>query len=480
MEHVHHRDARKDGPAGGRTGPFTVAPVEDLLYSQQADGRRRWIDPVVIRGRFWRIRIVVGWLLIAVFLALPHLTIAGKPAMFLDLARRQFTFFGVTYRPTDNLVLLGFGALAAVTVFGVTAVFGRLWCGYACPQPIYLELVFRPVERLLEGKPSQMRRRDRGPWTAERAARKGAKWGVFALISLLLAATFLSYFVSWDRLWDGVLHDPGDSRGVIFTGLAVAGLVFFDFSYFRDQMCTLACPYGRLQTVLYDRDTIIVGYDAKRGEPRKKKRKPGDEAGDCIDCGLCVRTCPTGMDIRRGLQMECIGCAQCVEACDTIMAKVKRPPGLIRYTSLRELETGESRFLRPRVYVYGALLLGTLVALLALVLGRQAADVEVLRGGREPYRVLATGEVANILRLRVTNQAQERQSFTVELLEPEGRLVVSRSPLVVPGGQVATLDVVTRVPTSRFRAGQAPAVFLVRSDAGFEIKEKFVLLGPYN
>jgi cytochrome c oxidase accessory protein FixG len=470
--------------AGGarpdRASPFSAAPEQDLLYSQTADGSRKWIDPIVMRGRFWKIRVGLGWVMIGLFVALPQLTIAGKPGVFLDLARRQFTFFGVTFHPTDNLVLLAFGAVTIVTGFVVTALFGRLWCGYGCPHPIYLEFVFRPIERFLEGKPAAMRRRNKGPWTAGRAARKGAKWAIFVLISLLLSMTFVSYFVGWDALWFGLLHDPGSNKGALFAWLAISLLVFFNFVYFRDQMCTVACPYGRLQTVLYDPNTIIVGYDAKRGEPRKKKPAPGDPAGDCIDCGLCVRTCPTGMDIRRGLQMECIGCAQCIEACDKIMLKVGRPPGLIRYTSLRELETGESRFLRFRVFIYGALFLVALGALTNLIISREVADIEVLRGGREPYRLLSGGDVANILRIRVTNREQKKQSFTVKLLKPKGQLVVSQSPFSVPGGKIATLDVVARVNVGQFKRGQASAVFMVQSDAGFELKEEFVLLGPYN
>jgi len=464
------------------SGPFSVAPEEDLLYSLAADGSRNWIDPVLTRGRFWRIRLLVGWTLIAFFLGLPHVHIAGKPGIFLDVANRQFTVFGVTLHPTDNLLLLAFGALVVVTVFAVTSMFGRLWCGYACPHPVYLELVFRPVERWLEGSPVHRRRRDAGPWSFDRAWRKGSKWSLYALISLFMSATFVSYFVGWDPLWQRLLTAPLEHTGLLFAIGFTAALVFFDFAYFRDQMCTVACPYGRLQTVLYDRDTVIVGYDTTRGEPRgrKRERKHDGEFGDCVDCGRCVTTCPTGMDIRRGLQMECIGCAQCIEACDQVMEKTGRPRGLIRYTSLRELDTGTRSFLRPRVYMYVALVTVALAALSALSAGRSDAGADVVRGGREPFRMLPTGEVANILRVRLTNHLHQPQAFTVTLAQPtSAKLIVSQSPFTVAGDEVATLDVVATLPEDAFERGQVKGLFIIESDAGVILEKEFVLLGPY-
>ena len=468
--------------AGGTHSPFHVAPEEELLYSMAADGSRKWIDPLLTKGRFWRIRMVLGYALILLYVALPHVRIAGKPGMFLDLAQSQFTILGFTFHPTDNLLLLAFGLLVAITVVGLTAVYGRVWCGYACPQPVYLEFVFRPIERWLEGKPSARRRRHAAGPSADLVWRKGVKFTLYFLITGFLSATFVAYFVGWGTLWDRLLTEPLEHRGMLLTLVTVTGLMVFDFAYFRDQMCTVACPYGRLQSVLYDQDTIIVGYDTARGEPRgtKKARSGPGTFGDCIDCGRCVTTCPTGMDIRRGLQMECIGCAQCIEACDEVMLRLDLPTGLIRYTSERELETGEKRFRRPRVYVYGLVGAAALVALLVLTFGRGDADVEILRGAREPFRMLPTEEVANLLRVRLTNQLHEPQAFTVELAEPAGAdLVVSQSPFVVGPDQVATLDVVAKLPVSAFQRGQAMGLFIIRSDKDVVIEEEFVLLGPY-
>jgi len=462
------------------SGPFSVAPKEELLYSLEVDGSRKWIDPVLSRGPFWRIRLALGWVLIATFVLAPHLNIGGKPGIFLDLGNRQFTFFGATFHPTDSLLLLAFGVLVILTVFAVTSVWGRLWCGYACPHPVYLEFVFRPIERWLEGSPSQRRRRDGGPWTLGRLGRKSIKWLFYAAISTILACTFVAYFVGWPTLCSTLISAPTTHTHMLAAVGLTAILVFIDFAHFRDQMCTVACPYGRLQTVLYDCDTVIVGYDKKRGEPRARKRDRDDSSGDCVDCGRCIATCPTGMDIRRGLQMECIGCAQCVEACDEVMLKTDKPTGLIRYTSLRELDTGKKKFLRPRVFVYGVLLVLVGAALVGMTAARTHASAELLRSGREPFRELPTGEIANMLRVRFTNNLPLRQSFTVVLAEPKGaELVVSQSPFVVDADAVATVNVVVKLSETMFKRGRADGVFVIESDAGVRIEEAFILLGPY-
>jgi cytochrome c oxidase accessory protein FixG len=440
------------------------------------------MDPIVIKGRFWWIRVAIGWVLILVYVGLPHITINGKPGIFLDMTNRQFTFFGLTFQPTDNVILLSMGATIIVSTFALTALFGRLWCGFGCPHPIYLEFLYRPIESFLEGKPAVRRRRDAGPWTLDKAWRKAAKWAIYVAIGVVLGATFVSYFVGWDTLVDHLANDLSVHKGELAVIALITVATFVDFSYFRDQLCTVACPWGRLQTALYDQDTIIVGYDARRGEPRTRKPKPGEEAGDCVDCGRCVATCPTGVDIRRGLQMECIGCAQCIEACDEVMLKLNKPIGLVRYTSLRDLGSGEKRFVRPRLFIYAGLLTLTIGAFIGLNLTRAEAKAEILRTGREPYRLLPTGQIANLLRVRLTNQRDTPQAITIELSEPQSaELVVSQSPFSVEPNRVATVDIVVKVKDTKiFVRGKAEGIFIIRSDADFESKEEFLLLGPYS
>jgi cytochrome c oxidase accessory protein FixG len=471
------------GAPEGRERVFDVAPEEDLLYSLGPDGTRRFMHPQVHRGRTWRTRLVLAWALIALFFALPLVTVGGHPAVHLDIATRQFHVLGATFHPTDNLLLAALGVAVIITVFFVGSTFGRLWCGYACPQTVYMEFVFRPIEMWLEGKPVQQVRLNLAPWGPRKLAVKAAKWALFALVALAVSSTFVAYFVGWERLVDAALARPLQHTGVLFVVAFVAGAILFDFGWFRDQMCTLACPYGRLQNVMADPDTILVAYDEKRGEPRatqKQRHDAGGQNGDCIDCRLCVTTCPTGVDIRRGLQLECIGCAQCIDACDMVMVRTGREPGLIRSTSERALAGGPRRFWRPRVVVYLALLTLAWGTLTAMVLTREDALVEVLRGGREPYRLLPQGEVANQQRIRITNQTSGVQGFTIEVLAPpEARLVLSESPLRVEPAKLGTVNAVTTVPARVFRNGQAKGRYLVASDRGFRKEVEFLLLGPY-
>ena len=465
----------------GRERVFEVAPEEELLYSMSADGKRKFIRPVLHRGRYWKVRRAMAWSLFVLFVALPLVPLGGHPAVHLDLGQRLFHVLGTTFHPTDNVLLLLFGFGVIVTVFFVGSTFGRMWCGYACPQTVYLEFFFRPVELFLEGAPPAQRKLNAAPMSARKAGIKTAKWAIWALLALLLASTFVAYFVSWKGLLAG-LASPGEATGAFGTVAFLTALMLFDFGWFRDQMCTVACPYGRLQSVMADPDTILVAYDAKRGDPKVKvkDRVAGVAAGDCIDCRSCVNACPTGTDIRRGLQSECIGTAQCIDACDEVMLGQKKPIGLIKYTSEREEAGGTRRLVRPRNLIYLALLTLAWGSLAFLLLTRADALVEIVRGGREPYRLLVTGEVANQQRLRVTNQLDVPQSFSVEVLSPGGaRLVLAGGPVDVPPEKVVTVNVVTTVPAEVFRDGQATARYLVTSDRGFRKEIEFLLLGPW-
>ena len=247
---------------------------EDVLSTLRADGKRRWMYPTETRGRFWRKRLVLGWALIVLFVALPIIKIGGKPAVLLDVAAREFTFFGTTFYPTDTLYLMLFGISALVSVALLTALLGRVWCGWGCPQTVYLEFVFRPIERLIEGKEHVRQRRDaRKELTWDKAWRKGAKWAAYLVISVALAHVFVSYFVGWESLLRWMTSPPTEHWGYFVLMGATTALVAFDFGVFREQMCTITCPYARFQSVLLDEDSMIVSYDPRRGEPRARRGK---------------------------------------------------------------------------------------------------------------------------------------------------------------------------------------------------------------
>jgi len=449
---------------------------ERVLSTMNHDGTRRWIRPKVSHGRYWRRRLIVGWGLIVVFTLLPILRLNGKPLMLLDVPAREFTFFSATFLPTDTFLLMLLLFSIFVGIFLVTAVWGRVWCGWACPQTVYMEFLYRPLEVLVEGGRKRQQRLDRdGP-----DGRRLLKYPVFFVVSAFLANTFLSYFVGWDLLIQWITSPPTQHPAAFMLMLSVTVLMFLDFGWFREQTCIVACPYGRFQSVLLDRQSLIVGYDERRGEPRGPLRRGvTSQYGDCIDCGLCVATCPTGIDIRQGLQMECVHCTQCIDACDEIMVRVDRPHGLIRYTSQGEFESGRRKFLRPRLFVYGALLLvmfGTFTISLA---GKSSADVTLLRGLGAPFNELPSGEISNQIRIKIANRSPEERAYLFELIDNQGiTLIAPENPLVVSAGETSMTGAFITAPRTAFADGETRIQLKISDDVDFEEIREWRILGP--
>ncbi|MFP4598207.1 MAG: cytochrome c oxidase accessory protein CcoG [Persicimonas sp.] len=465
--------------------------TDQVLSTMTLDGKRRWLYPVLSKGKhFWR-RLITAVALIALFLALPVVEVGGNPAVFLDVIHREFHFFGLTLYPTDTTILMVFLLLCFVGIVMLTALLGRVWCGWGCPQTIYMEFVFRPIERLIEGREMKRKRRDEGPWNADKIWRKGLKWSIFAAIAVFLSHAFLAYFVSWDALLAWAGGAPTEHFGVFTAMLLVSGLIFFDFAYFREQMCTITCPYARIQSALQDDESMIVAYDPNRGEPRgrrsralRKKENDGVEIalGDCIDCGACVRTCPTGIDIRDGLQMECIGCTQCIDACNDIMDGIAKPHGLIRYTSERALEKQETaRVVRPRTIAYGVLWVGLFVALSVFISGREPLSVDVGRVTGAPYTVLKDDTVANRLRFRLRNRSGSAQRFHIEPISPKGLDIkmMGEPDIALEHGQMERVEAWIVVPEEALGSrGNVGARFRVEGSEGLAKEVDFRLLGP--
>jgi cytochrome c oxidase accessory protein FixG len=449
-----------------------IAP-ERVLPTLNADGTRNRIRPRPYSGRLLRARSVVAWALIVLFVGLPFVRIHGKPAILLDVVQRQFVLFGATFLATDGVLLMLLMLGIFVSVLLVTALVGRAWCGWACPQTVYMEFLFRPLERLFEGPREAQLRLDRQGANA----RRWAKNAVYLVLAFLLANVFLSYFVGTEALRHWVLEAPSEHWGGFSVVMVTTGLVFFDFAYFREQMCTVICPYARIQSVLLDPKSLVIGYDAKRGEPRSKGKAQSAGHGDCIDCQACVVACPTGIDIRQGLQLECIACGQCVDACNSIMDRIKKPQGLIRYSSQLALESGQkTALLRPRVVIYALVLAGLVSALLLVGNSQKAAEITILRGLGAPFSVNGD-EVINQLRLKVRNRSEAPSSFSVAVSGmPEARLVAPELPLTVPASEQAVANFFVIVPRASLH-GSRRVELRVGSGQSWQVVP-YTLLGP--
>ncbi|MEZ6234792.1 MAG: cytochrome c oxidase accessory protein CcoG [Phycisphaerales bacterium] len=468
-----------------------------VLSTLNADGSRRWLRPKPSPGRWLNRRRLLGYFLIVLFVTLPHLRILGKPPILLDIAAREFTFVGLTLYPTDTLLLALLVLMVFLSVFFLTAMFGRVWCGWACPQTVYLELVFRPIERLFEGQPGRTRKT--AGW------RKPAKFFTYFVLAVWLAHTFLAYFVPTTELYGWMTRSPLQHPVSFLLVVAVTGLMLFDFGFFREQVCIVACPYGRFQSVMLDRDSLIIGYDRNRGEPRGKGkrtprarddrgragRSPKDIAlpvaasgepgtlGDCIDCRMCVTTCPTGIDIRDGLQMECVNCTQCIDACDSVMDKIGLPRGLVRYSSQRSLEEGRRRLVRPRVVVYPTIILILLTAFVTVLSMRGPFHASVLRGPGMPFTVMEDGSIANPIRVKIHNRSRAERSYRLELVGAEGGQIVSETGAIVLGpGERFNQPMLLRLPRAAFVTPRLDVGVRVIEDAGASSVAPYRALGP--
>jgi cytochrome c oxidase accessory protein FixG len=459
-------------PATPVSGPGRV------LSTLNEDGSRRWLRPQPSHGTWWRRRRAVAWLLMAVFLALPYVMIGGRPAVLLDLPRREFLLFGAHFLATDTVLFMLLMISTLIGIFLVTAMLGRVWCGWGCPQTVYMEFLFRPLEYAIEGGP-------RGVVALDQAGRlhprRLAKYAVFSVLALVLAHTFLAYFVGVETLAQWVRRSPIEHPTSFFVMLGTTVAVFLDFGWFREQTCLVACPYGRLQSVLLDRRSSIVGYDALRGEPRMRGVGPARPvaAGDCVDCRMCVLTCPTGIDIRDGLQMECLHCTQCMDACDRVMAKVGRPPGLIRYGSRDGFERNARGWLRARVVLYPLVLLLTGGLLVVGLLTRNSLDVTMLRGIGAPYTLRQDGTLLHQVRIKLVNRTDRPRAVRIGLAsDADAELVAPMNPYPLPARAMATTSVFVVTPATGFRRGEREIVFTLSDGGTWHERHAWKLLAP--
>lgn len=476
-----------------------LQPEEHVLSTLEHDGSRRWLYPRLATGNLWNARRIVAWGLIAIFTLIPHLRYAGKPLVLLDIPHRRFTILGFTFLPTDTLLLALAMVSLFVTIFLVTALVGRVWCGWACPQTVYMEFLFRPIDRWFEGTAGKGGR----PKTALSGWRFWGRFLVYLVLCMFLTHTFLAYFVGTEALAQWIRQSPFEHPIPFLVMSFTTGLMMFDFLFFREQLCLIACPYGRFQSVMLDRRSLIVAYDKNRGEPRAKGKRQlpitsvsgtsvsdtsnavtpnavSSNVGDCIDCGKCVQVCPTGIDIRNGLQMECINCTQCIDVCNDVMDKIGSPRGLIRYSSQEQLESKTQKILRPRLIIYPVVLLITLTLFGVVFASKHAFDATLLRSLGSPFTIAKDGKIENNMRLKLVNRTEKETEFTLKLLGAEDAVITLQDgeKIVLQPEETRTFNFLVRFSPSEAAAGKKDIELEVDSSQNAVRKLRLTLLAP--
>ena len=452
-------------------------PNLDSVTTINEDGSHMVLHPADVRGPFTFWRKIFGFVLIGIYIALPMIPINGQPAVFFDIINRNFHLFGITLITQDLWVLFFLVSGLGFTLFFVTAILGRLWCGWACPYTVFLEHIFRRIERWIDGDAPSRKKLAAAEWSSTKLVKRAIKYALYTVAAGAIAHIFLSYFISIPRLWSYMAEGPFAHPFAFAVVVFLTGALLFSFAWFREQFCIILCPYGRIQSALSDDDTIVIGYDEVRGEPRGKRSDPN--AGDCVDCLRCVQVCPTGIDIRAGLQMECVGCAACIDACDEIMGKIGRSKGLVRYDSMNGLSGKKRRLLRPRVYAYAllaALGLGVMTTTVYLKAKPVFAEVNRMRG--KPFFTDETS-VRNHFEIQLINKRNQPVTFTISLEEaPENAALSGFEEIVLGPLADETRPVVVRQPAADY-IGPADLKFRIHAEPGeSEITREARFLGP--
>ena len=457
----------------------------DHLATADKEGRRMWLYPRKPRGKFYSARTWVTWVLLAIMFGGPFVKINGNPLLMINIVERRFSVLGVIFWPQDNLVFaLGFLLfLTGIAVF--TAAFGRLWCGWTCPQTVLMEMVFRKLEYWIEGDAGSQKALNRAPWTAKKFGKRGLKHGLFLVLSFIIGNTLLAYITGIDALKQIVTDDPRSHiSGLAF--MAIFTLIFYGiFARFREQACTFICPYGRLQSTLLDENTIVVAYDYKRGEHRGRYRRSetiqqrsAKQLGDCIDCKNCVTVCPTGIDIRNGTQMECVNCTACIDACDEVMDKIKRPQGLIRFASLNGIEKGQSLQVTPRIIGYCVILLLLGAGLVTMLLTRSDVDATLLRAPGAMFQTSTDGKFSNLYLLKLINKTHRPIPVQLKLDGSPGTLTTLGGQLDLQAEQQTEASVLIEISPDQLASGNTPLTIGVYSGARKLQSIKTIFVGP--
>lgn len=459
------------------TKPITFHKNMDSLYAAQEK-----IYPREVKGRFNNLRLLAMWVLLGMYYVAAWLPWEGRQAVLFDLPARKFYIFGLTFWPQDFIYLAWLLIMAALSLFFFTAIAGRLWCGYACPQTVWTE-IFIWMERLVEGNRKDQLRLKKSKWDGNKIARKGLKQFLWIGFALWTGFTFVGYFTPIKELGLAVLNlslGPWELFWSLFYSLATYG----NAGFLREQVCLYMCPYARFQSAMIDKDTLVITYDEERGEPRlkgKKRKQAGNSAGSCIDCDMCVQVCPTGIDIRDGMQYECIGCAACIDICDEVMDRQQQPRGLIRYSTEHALHHKQTKLLRPRVIIYATILLGLLIGFIVSISLRAPLAVDILRDRNALYRVLDENNIENVYTLKIKNKSDIDQDYQISV-SGLAKLQISQGQNTrVAAGEIKSLTVKISAPLRSLQRRSSRislTVEEVNSEAAHKIVEDSRYFGP--
>ena len=451
----------------------------DSVNNITKEGKRDFIYPKKPKGRFYRYRTFFSVVLLVILLAAPFIKISGHPFMLFNILERKFILFGLAFGPHDFYI---FG-LAVITfivfIFLFTAVFGRVFCGWACPQTVFLEMVFRKIEYLIEGDHLSQRRLNSAPWDLVKITKKFTKWLIFALISVIIANILIAWVVGTDDLIK-IISEPVSQHSAGFIAMALFSITFYSiFAWFREYACIYICPYGRLQGVLLDPNSVVIAYDDIRGEPRGKIKKGEDrKLGDCINCNECVVVCPTGIDIRNGTQLECVNCTACIDACDNVMDKIDKPRGLIKYASENMILNRTKFKITPRIITYTVLFSILITITTVLMVKRKPIDVTILRMPGMMYQEQPGGKISNLYSVKLANKTFDPVSIKMELDDIEGEIMVIGSDIVLEPNAVSEAKFLVLIPKEKIKKMNTKLeIEILMNDEKFQ-EYKTTFLGP--
>jgi cytochrome c oxidase accessory protein FixG len=479
-------DTVETAPGHGPAQDIKWEDFRDHLATADKLGHRQWIYAKQPKGKWTDRRTWLSYLLIGIMFAGPFIKIGGNPLLMINIVERRFSILGQIFWPQDMII---FAVAMLVFITGIiifTTAFGRLWCGWTCPQTVMMEMVFRKLEYLLEGDAVQQRKLAAAPWTAGKIARKLFKQGIFFVVSFIIGNTLLAYIIGIEELQKIVTDDPRNHVSGL-TFMILFTLVFYAiFARFREQACTFICPYGRFQSTMLDENTMVVAYDHKRGEKRGRLKaelplvkRIAQGMGDCVDCHQCVAVCPTGIDIRNGVQMECVHCTACIDACDAVMDKVGSPRGLIRYASLNSIEKGEPFRITPRMKLYMVVLTGLVALFLTLVFTRSEVEAMFLRAPGSLFSQTADGKIENLYTVKLVNKTTRELPVELKLEGVAGQLaVMGQKDLLVPAGKLFETAVLIKLPPEALTGATTKFKIGVYSEGKRVQTVKTVFVGP--